>query len=74
MTVASIEAPQSLIRWHYLGWALAAIAVMIAAIVANNFWFLDFMHVFTGLLWTGIAGFLSRCRHLVPNRHRRMST
>ena len=32
MTVALIEAPQSLIRWHYLGWALAAIAVMIAAI------------------------------------------
>lgn len=58
MTVALIEAPQSLIRWHYLGWALAAIAVMIAAIVANNFWFLDFIHVFTGLLWTGIDLFM----------------
>ena len=58
MTVASIEAPQSLIRWHYLGWALAAIAVMIAAILANNFWLLDFMHVFTGLLWTGIDLFM----------------
>lgn len=58
MTVASIEAPQSLIRWHYLGWALAAIAVMITAIVANNFWLLDFIHVFTGLLWTGIDLFM----------------
>ena len=58
MTVAAIETPRSLIRWHYLGWALTAIAVMIAAIAAGNFWFLDFVHVFTGLLWTGIDLFM----------------
>ena len=59
MTVAAaIEAPQSLIVWRYLWWALAAIAVMIAAIVASNFWLLDFIHVFTGLLWTGIDLFM----------------
>jgi hypothetical protein len=39
-------------------WALAAIAVMIGAIVAGNFWLLDFVHVFSGLLWTGIDLFL----------------
>jgi hypothetical protein len=58
MTVSAIEAPQNLIRWDYLGWALAAMAAMIAAIVANNFWVLDFIHVFTGLLWTGIDLFM----------------
>jgi hypothetical protein len=58
MTVAAIEAPQSLIIWRYLWWALAAIAVMIAAIAANNFWLLDFIHVLTGLLWTGIDLFM----------------
>ena len=59
MTVAAaIEAPQTLIVWRYLWWALAAIAVMIAAIVASNFWLLDFIHVFTGLLWTGIDLFM----------------
>jgi hypothetical protein len=58
MTVAAIETPQSLIRWPYLWWALVAIAVMIVAIVAGNLWFLDFVHVFTSLLWTGIDLFM----------------
>jgi hypothetical protein len=50
--------PQSLIRWHYLWWALAAIAVMIAAIVIGNLWLLNFIHVFSSLLWTGIDLFM----------------
>jgi len=59
MTVAAaIAPPQTLIIWRYLWWALAAIAVMIAAIMASNFWLLDFIHVFTGLLWTGIDLFM----------------
>jgi hypothetical protein len=58
MTVAAIETSGNFIRWHYLWWALAAVAVMIAAIVAGNFWFLDFVHVFSGLLWTGIDLFM----------------
>jgi hypothetical protein len=59
MTVTTaIAAPQSLIVWRYLWWALAAIGVMIGAIVADNLWFLDFIHVFTGLLWTGIDLFM----------------
>lgn len=49
---------QSIIRWHYLGWALAAIAVMIAAIVVGDLWFLNFIHVFSSLLWTGIDLFM----------------
>jgi len=58
MTVAAVTAPQSLIVWRYLWWALAAVAVMIPVIVADNLWFLDFIHVFTGLLWTGIDLFM----------------
>ncbi len=42
------------LRPWYLGAALAAFAVMIAAIRGNSIWFLDFAHVMAGCLWTGI--------------------
>ena len=58
MTVAAIATPESLIRWRYLPWALAAVAVMIAAIAAGNLWFLDFIHVFSSLVWTGVDLFM----------------
>jgi hypothetical protein len=48
----------ALIRWHNLPWALLAIAVMVAVIVADNLWFLDYVHVFSSLLWTGIDLFM----------------
>ena len=46
------------LRPWYLGAALAAFAVMIAAIGGNSIWFLDFVHVMTGCLWTGIDLFM----------------
>jgi len=52
------HAPPHLIRWRYLWYALAAIAVMIAAIVIDNLWLLNFLHVSTSLLWTGIDLFM----------------
>src|SRR6516165_12688786 len=58
MSVATIKTTQSVIRWHYLPWALLAIGVMVAAIVADNLWFLDYVHVFSSLLWTGIDLFM----------------
>jgi hypothetical protein len=58
MTVVAATTPEGLIRWRYLPWALAAIAVMIAVIVAGNIWFLDFVHVFSSLLWTGVDLFM----------------
>ena len=58
MTTIVAGAPEGFIRWRYLWWALAAIAVMIAAITAGNFWFLDFVHVFTSVLWTGVDLFM----------------
>jgi hypothetical protein len=58
MAVAAIETSQSLIIWRYLWWALTAIAVMIAAIAAGNLWLLNFIHVFSSLLWTGVDLFM----------------
>ena len=50
--------PKGFFRWPYLAWALLALAVMIAAIRIGNFWFLDFIHVFSSLLWTGMDLFM----------------
>jgi hypothetical protein len=58
MTIAAVAMPESLIRWRYLPWALLALAVMIAAIALGNFWLLDFIHVFSSLLWTGVDLFM----------------
>src|SRR5580658_7345234 len=58
MTVVAAETSEGLIRWRYLPWALAAIAAMIAVIVAGNIWLLDFVHVFSSLLWTGVDLFM----------------
>ena len=58
MTDAAIEPPERLVRWHYLWIALAAIAAMIGAIVADDLWLLNFIHVFSSLLWTGVDLFM----------------
>jgi hypothetical protein len=58
MTAVAIETPEPFIRWGYLWLALAGIAVMIAAVRIGNLWFLDFVHVFSSLLWTGIDLFM----------------
>jgi hypothetical protein len=58
MTAAAIATPEGLIRWRYLWWSLAAIAAMIGVIAAGNLWLLDFTHVFTSLLWTGVDLFM----------------
>jgi hypothetical protein len=54
MTVVGNERPGSIIRWHYLWYAGAALAIMIAAIMIQNVWLLNYVHVFSSLLWTGI--------------------
>ena len=62
MTNAALAAtatmPKGFIRWRYLAWALLALAVMVAAIRIGNFWFLNFVHVSSSLLWTGIDLFM----------------
>jgi hypothetical protein len=58
MIIATTVKTESFVRWRYLWLALSAVGVMIAAIVAGNFWFLNFVHVFSSLLWTGIDLFM----------------
>jgi len=58
MIIAATVKTESFVRWRYLWLALSAVGVMIAAIVAGNFWFLNFVHVFSSLLWTGIDLFM----------------
>lgn len=47
-----------LVRWRYLWYVAAALIVLTAAILADNFWFLDWVHVMSGVLWTGIDLFM----------------
>jgi hypothetical protein len=55
MTTTTLTTPaQSLIVWRYAGYGLVALAVMIAAIEIDNLWFLNFVHVVSSLLWTGV--------------------
>ena len=58
MATLTVEGPPAVVRWPYVGGALAAIGVMIIAIVAHDRWFLNFVHVMCGVLWTGIDLFM----------------
>jgi uncharacterized membrane protein len=51
-------APANLIRWHYLWYVAVALAAMTAVIASHHLWSLNFVHVFCGLLWTGIDLFM----------------
>ena len=46
------------LRPGYVLAAAAAFAAMIAAILSPSLWFLNFVHVMTGALWTGIDLFM----------------
>ena len=41
-----------------LWWVALALAVLAGAIIADNLWLLNFIHVMAGVLWTGIDLFL----------------
>jgi hypothetical protein len=56
--MANVTPAESLIRWNYALYALVALGVMVAAIEIGDLWFLNFVHVSTSLLWTGIDLFL----------------
>ena len=54
MALSEDELAQTAIDWRNLIWVGLALAVMVVAIIVNDLWFLNFVHVFTGLRWTGI--------------------
>src|SRR5215470_8018013 len=58
MTAIADTAPGPIVRWHYVGYSALALMVMTAAIVSHDRWFLNFVHVITGVLWTGIDLFM----------------
>jgi hypothetical protein len=51
-------APASVLRPRYLLLAAAAFALMGAALASPSLWFLNFVHVAAGALWTGIDLFM----------------
>lgn len=57
LTAPPVRAANPLRPW-YLVAAVAAFAIMTAAILGPSLWFLDFVHVMTGALWTGIDLFM----------------
>ena len=58
MTATTVAPAEPLIRWNYVWWSLAALALMVVAIAADNLWLLNFVHVTSSLLWTGIDLFM----------------
>lgn len=58
VSVQQIQTTQSPLRPRYFGMAGIAFVLMTAAIVGANVWFLNFVHVFAGLLWTGVDLFM----------------
>jgi hypothetical protein len=57
-TTVPINASTKLIRLNYFWYVGAALAVMVAAILSRNIWFLNWVHVMSGVLWTGIDLFM----------------
>lgn len=62
MTQTALNPPQvrvaSPLRPWYIAAAALAFAAMTAAILSPSLWFLDFVHVMAGSLWTGIDLFM----------------
>lgn len=63
------------IRLLNLVWVALALAVLVAAILSGVHWFLNFVHVISGVLWTGIDLFMGfvigPIMRLLPNPARR---
>ncbi len=55
---AAVAAPTRLINPWNLWWVGGAILVMVAAILSADLWALNFIHVITGVMWTGIDLFM----------------
>jgi hypothetical protein len=57
-TAAASPAGTARINWQYLWGCAAALAATVAVVKSDSHWALNFFHVITGLLWTGIDLFM----------------
>jgi len=55
VSTAAVESP---LRPAYVMAGVAGLAVMMAAVLGPSLWFLNFVHVMSGALWTGIDLFM----------------
>jgi len=51
-------AQAGLIRWGHLRWVALAFAALAAAMLTDSIYFLNFIHVMCGVMWTGIDIFV----------------
>ena len=58
MSVAALADDAPEINWRNLIWVALCLGAMVAAIASDDPYFLNFVHVLTGLLWTGIDLFM----------------
>jgi hypothetical protein len=58
MTAVADTVPGPIVRWNYIGYCVLALVVMTTAIASHERWFLNFVHVMSGVLWTGIDLFM----------------
>jgi hypothetical protein len=75
MTVIVDAATGPIVRWRYAGYSALALGLMVAAIASHERWFLNFVHVLSGVLWTGIDLFMGFVmgpilRRVAPNVRR----
>lgn len=56
-TISTAGMPK-LIRFHYFWYVAAALLLLVGAIRSHNIWFLNWVHVMAGVLWTGIDLFM----------------
>ena len=57
-TTAPVGDPSTRIQWRNLIWCALALGVTVWASLSRDLWFLNFVHVVAGLLWTGIDLFM----------------
>ena len=56
--VSVVDEQVPTIQWRKLWWVTGSLVVMVVAIQSHDLWFLNFVHVLTGLMWTGIDLFM----------------
>jgi hypothetical protein len=54
----AIDDADTRLAWRNLFWVAAALVIMVWSILAEDIWFLNYVHVMAGVLWTGIDLFM----------------